>query len=68
MGEATGRTDDEVWAEVQRRLPLHDCGQRLLAGGTEATGPVLVCPPCSHVEAVDPAAVDRLVAQVRAGS
>ena len=58
-------TDDEVWAEVQRRLPTHDCGRRMLPGGTPELGHMLVCPPCSHFQAVDPEAVAELVAQVR---
>lgn len=61
-------TEAEVWTEVQKRLPLHSCGKRLLAGGTAVTGPVLVCPPCSVVEAADPEWVDRLVEQVRSES
>lgn len=65
MGE---RTEVEVWAEVQRRLPTHACGPRMLPGGTPELGHMLVCPPCSHIEAVHPDWVDQLVAQVRDGS
>ena len=59
------RTDEEVWAEVQKRLPTHDCGRRMLPGGTPELGHMLVCPPCSHIAAVDQDWVDQLVAQVR---
>lgn len=44
---------DAFWAALRELMPLHDCGRRLEPGGTE-NRQLLVCPPCSHVEAVDP--------------
>lgn len=58
-------TDNAVWLRLIMMLPRHDCGQRMLPGGTEDTGPLLVCIPCSHVEAVDGVWLDDIVATAR---
>ena len=52
---------DAFWEALRERMPVHDCGRRLEPGGTAAAEQVLVCPPCSHVEAADPVWVTTVV-------
>lgn len=58
--------DEAVWQRVQASMPVHGCGCQMQAGGTEATGPVLVCVGCSYVEGVAWEWVDAKVAEARA--